>query len=354
MCFLISRLIVCCSKKPEMVLPMVLLHHSPPSAPIPSCHVSSTPTPSISLRSIGFEVMESGLKPEVEMSPNCPRCGSSNTKFCYYNNYSLTQPRYFCKGCRRYWTKGGSLRNVPVGGGCRKNRRGNKTLLRQSIDGFTFKNSSSSSCRNAADHNNNPYDPRIRSSSASSSSSVVIDGPNIDLALVYANFLNQKPNSEAGLESNNPDQVQTGFDPYRENSSRLTNTDVGTSTLPEELGLTGCLNLPEQPSTHSGEANNNNQICYGEFHTTQTLQKDGIEHCSSHAGAMNFELPPLPGEEEASHDHMMWNNSGMMINHHAFQVSQPPLLGPEVHDADLLIGNWSPFDLPRDASFSGP
>ncbi|CAN8247293.1 unnamed protein product [Cochlearia groenlandica] len=53
----------------------------------------------------------------------CPRCESSNTKFCYYNNYSLSQPRYFCKSCRRYWTKGGTLRNVPVGGGCRRNKR---------------------------------------------------------------------------------------------------------------------------------------------------------------------------------------------------------------------------------------
>ncbi|GMH05455.1 hypothetical protein Nepgr_007295 [Nepenthes gracilis] len=53
----------------------------------------------------------------------CPRCNSSNTKFCYYNNYSLSQPRYFCKGCRRYWTQGGTLRNVPVGGGCRKSKR---------------------------------------------------------------------------------------------------------------------------------------------------------------------------------------------------------------------------------------
>ncbi|KAG4173054.1 hypothetical protein ERO13_A11G034200v2 [Gossypium hirsutum] len=53
----------------------------------------------------------------------CPRCDSSNTKFCYYNNYNLSQPRYFCKNCRRYWTKGGVLRNVPVGGGCRKAKR---------------------------------------------------------------------------------------------------------------------------------------------------------------------------------------------------------------------------------------
>ncbi|XP_050387051.1 dof zinc finger protein DOF5.3-like [Argentina anserina] len=57
----------------------------------------------------------------------CPRCESLNSKFCYYNNYSLSQPRYFCKACRRYWTQGGTLRNVPVGGGCRKGKRG-KTM----------------------------------------------------------------------------------------------------------------------------------------------------------------------------------------------------------------------------------
>ncbi|CAA2954194.1 dof zinc finger -like [Olea europaea subsp. europaea] len=70
------------------------------------------------------------VKPPEQMSRHqppppqrCPRCDSVNTKFCYFNNYSLTQPRYFCKACRRYWTQGGALRNVPVGGGCRKNKR---------------------------------------------------------------------------------------------------------------------------------------------------------------------------------------------------------------------------------------
>ncbi|KAG9128789.1 hypothetical protein Leryth_009571 [Lithospermum erythrorhizon] len=61
--------------------------------------------------------------PLPEAGARCPRCDSTNTKFCYYNNYNLSQPRHFCKGCRRYWTKGGSLRNVPVGGGCRRNKR---------------------------------------------------------------------------------------------------------------------------------------------------------------------------------------------------------------------------------------
>ncbi|KAM3362388.1 dof zinc finger protein DOF1.4 [Capsicum galapagoense] len=52
----------------------------------------------------------------------CPRCDSINTKFCYYNNYNKSQPRHYCKGCKRHWTEGGTLRNVPVGGG-RKNKR---------------------------------------------------------------------------------------------------------------------------------------------------------------------------------------------------------------------------------------
>ena len=52
----------------------------------------------------------------------CPRCHSQNTKFCYYNNYKVNQPRYFCRQCERHWTAGGSLRRVPVGAGRRKSK----------------------------------------------------------------------------------------------------------------------------------------------------------------------------------------------------------------------------------------
>ncbi|XP_059303615.1 cyclic dof factor 1 [Lycium ferocissimum] len=52
----------------------------------------------------------------------CPRCNSMDTKFCYYNNYNVNQPRHFCKSCQRYWTAGGTMRNVPVGAGRRKNK----------------------------------------------------------------------------------------------------------------------------------------------------------------------------------------------------------------------------------------
>lgn len=60
------------------------------------------------------------MKPE-KLIP-CPRCHSLDTKFCYFNNYNTKQPRHFCRKCQRYWTAGGTLRNVPVGAGRRKHK----------------------------------------------------------------------------------------------------------------------------------------------------------------------------------------------------------------------------------------
>nr|AOT28202.1 Dof protein [Phyllostachys edulis] len=137
-------------------------------------------------------------RPNVELAPNCPRCDSPNTKFCYYNNYSLSQPRYFCKGCRRYWTKGGSLRNVPVGGGCRKNRRGKS--VRSMADTVAATRSSA-----AFSHRfNSPVRPDLLlegmvgnpadlGQPASPDKPAAADGSTIDLALLYAKFLNHQP-----------------------------------------------------------------------------------------------------------------------------------------------------------------
>ncbi|KAJ8444692.1 hypothetical protein Cgig2_030366 [Carnegiea gigantea] len=48
----------------------------------------------------GQQMLERRARPQKDQNLYCPRCNSTNTKFCYYNNYSLTQPRYFCKTCR--------------------------------------------------------------------------------------------------------------------------------------------------------------------------------------------------------------------------------------------------------------
>ncbi|XP_058772494.1 cyclic dof factor 1-like [Vicia villosa] len=59
-------------------------------------------------------------KPDIIVP--CPRCKSMDTKFCYYNNYNVKQPRHFCKNCQRYWTSGGTARKMLVGAGRRKNK----------------------------------------------------------------------------------------------------------------------------------------------------------------------------------------------------------------------------------------
>ncbi|XP_061363424.1 dof zinc finger protein DOF4.7-like [Gastrolobium bilobum] len=97
----------------------VLLPNTPSPCSLPSSTTSVTTT---STANTATAANTATSTTSDNQNLRCPRCDSSNTKFCYYNNYNLTQPRHFCKTCRRYWTKGGALRNVPIGGGCRKNK----------------------------------------------------------------------------------------------------------------------------------------------------------------------------------------------------------------------------------------
>ncbi|KAF5453037.1 hypothetical protein F2P56_027984 [Juglans regia] len=90
--------------------------------------------------------------PEQEQL-KCPRCDSSNTKFCYFNNYNLSQPRHFCKNCRRYWTKGGALRNIPVGGGTRKNTKRASNPKRSSSSSASSSTTSNSVVQNPGPEN---------------------------------------------------------------------------------------------------------------------------------------------------------------------------------------------------------
>lgn len=104
--------------------------------------------------------------PLPETALKCPRCESTNTKFCYFNNYSLTQPRHFCKTCRRYWTRGGALRNVPVGGGCRRNKRSS---------------SSSNKSSNSSNNNKSPVSSAGTNNNSSSTSSTATVSPTANI-----------------------------------------------------------------------------------------------------------------------------------------------------------------------------
>ncbi|KAL6587520.1 hypothetical protein OROMI_000498 [Orobanche minor] len=95
--------------------------------PSPSDELEDSNTPSPLVDNPKEDVNESSnshdktLKKPDKILP-CPRCNSMDTKFCYFNNYNVNQPRHFCKNCQRYWTAGGTMRNVPVGAGRRKNK----------------------------------------------------------------------------------------------------------------------------------------------------------------------------------------------------------------------------------------
>ncbi|CAA0812535.1 Dof zinc finger protein DOF5.7 [Striga hermonthica] len=95
-------------------------NNNTPPVPKPSAASRKTPSSAAAARSHRQE----------PAAARCPRCDSPNTKFCYYNNYSLAQPRHFCKTCRRYWTKGGALRNVPIGGGSRKTKKSSSSSVK--------------------------------------------------------------------------------------------------------------------------------------------------------------------------------------------------------------------------------
>ncbi|KAF7851203.1 hypothetical protein BT93_L4347 [Corymbia citriodora subsp. variegata] len=149
-----------------------------------------------SMASTGSPLMEKNTPPQQQQQQQqplrCPRCDSSNTKFCYYNNYSLSQPRHFCKSCKRYWTRGGTLRNVPVGGGCRKNKRVKRPASASATD-----MAPSSSASAASDHHPPPHKIPMENLSSSGSNPMNL-GP-----LFYGNPADQMSNHLAfpGLTS---------------------------------------------------------------------------------------------------------------------------------------------------------
>ncbi|XP_022736571.1 dof zinc finger protein DOF5.4-like [Durio zibethinus] len=122
----------------------------------------------------------------------CPRCDSLNTKFCYYNNYNLSQPRHFCKSCRRYWTKGGVLRNVPVGGGCRKAKR-SKTKPSSETTSAAAAVSVLPHPEQQQEQHRNKRKPNSRSSSDSSS----LTAANSNVVVTNSNNNNNNNNSSA-------------------------------------------------------------------------------------------------------------------------------------------------------------
>nr|QPM65714.1 Dof transcription factor [Betula platyphylla]QYF06657.1 Dof [Betula platyphylla] len=163
--------------------------------------------------------------PEPEQL-KCPRCGSANTKFCYYNNYNLSQPRHFCKNCRRYWTKGGSLRNIPVGGGTRKNTKRASNPKRSSSS------SSSSTASNSVVQNPPPeHDPtRMYGSAAVEQERRMLDVTGSFSSLLASN--GQFGSFLEGLNPNGSGVKMVQMDEFAENLDSGHGLDTGSDRNP--------------------------------------------------------------------------------------------------------------------------
>ncbi|GAV67740.1 zf-Dof domain-containing protein [Cephalotus follicularis] len=279
-----------------------------------------------------------GSKPNIEHAPNCPRCASPHTKFCYYNNYSLSQPRYFCKGCRRYWTKGGSLRNVPVGGGCRKNRRAKSVRLGQngrlsSMNYSKYLNTDDQSLQNVNCSSN--VDDMLQQRDTNINNG----GSDIDLAVVFAKFLNQNSSVEPEFGNHQANALIGISNPVALDSCQI-NDPMIEFQQPSDL-VNEVVMIEELP-----------QMLVGDKQQEEEKIQDFME-----SGMHTFGLQNLLINEEVVHD-FLWSDAETMPNFTYQPMVQLHLLDSFPADdqirnsTNLVTDNWSSFDLSAFEVFS--
>ncbi|OVA03926.1 zinc finger protein [Macleaya cordata] len=178
----------------------------------------------------------------------CPRCNSLDTKFCYYNNYNVNQPRHFCKNCQRYWTAGGTMRNVPVGAGRRKNKHiaSQYRHLMISSDGIPTNQVDSP---DSANHQLSPVGISSPSMPLKGNGTVLRFGPDAPLCESMATVLNlgdQKRKVEIGA-------VHSGENREEPSCESSMTTTLCEEALPkngiqmEQAGIPGCFSMINPP-----------------------------------------------------------------------------------------------------------
>ncbi|KAI3823491.1 hypothetical protein L1987_04929 [Smallanthus sonchifolius] len=297
---------------------------------------------------ISSQTLESMLvctKPQEDKKPRppeealkCPRCDSSNTKFCYYNNYSLTQPRYFCKSCRRYWTKGGTLRNVPVGGGCRKNKRSSSSSATSS--------NSSSKIRGPQDHHliqQHPLSfitPSSNNHLFSGLPHLPYDSTCTDLSLAFARLQSQA-NGSMGYDHFDH-HLSTNGDPFgflenTTNPNRFDHHNVlynGGNLGNGDMGSVGNLMGLNNFGGHHDQEQQQQQIMNPMFHDHQEQELT----CSAAATS----VAATPVKQEACN---MMRSSEVGLWGFRWQMgaggADPGTMVHEVESGRAMIGGWN-------------
>ncbi|XP_015896021.3 dof zinc finger protein DOF4.6 [Ziziphus jujuba] len=259
---------------------------------------------------------ERKARPQKEQALNCPRCNSTNTKFCYYNNYSLTQPRYFCKTCRRYWTEGGSLRNIPVGGGSRKNKR-----------------SSSSSSQSSHQTSSSKRLPDLVQPHHHQNAKININQPQ-DLNLAFPNIsdLVQLPNNNIENNNNNNNNKNHSL-AHVSSSSTTSTTSTSSATHLSALellnGLTSRgfnsfmpMSVPADPNT--------------------AVYASGFPNLQEFKPTLNFSLDGLGGAAYGSLQGVQESNGRLLFPFEDLkQVSTTPGIEPSKDQGAETTGYWT-------------
>ncbi|XWS24999.1 hypothetical protein CRYUN_Cryun27aG0032900 [Craigia yunnanensis] len=285
--------------------------------------------------------IDSKWKSNVELAPNCPRCASANTKFCYYNNYSLSQPRYFCKGCRRYWTKGGSLRNVPVGGGCRKSRRGKSRVEKSGQLSMNY-------CKNLSSFGSHQEEMIGVSSSSDGDSGNQpgsASGSDIDLAVVFAKFLNQSTSFDEPeiVTQESPNEANEGIDVWSslEQDTNSQNDSPMECQKPVVHSIPESYMLQEMPQVKQQlEENNSVQ----ELPETDHINAFGLQNLLA-----DEMVQDALWSDAVISPNFEWQPMAQLQQFESFPVDDPLKIS-----ANLMTENWGSFDLSGFGLFSKP
>ncbi|KAL9663113.1 hypothetical protein QQ045_027951 [Rhodiola kirilowii] len=272
---------------------------------------------------------------------NCPRCNSTNTKFCYYNNYSLSQPRHFCKACKRYWTRGGTLRNVPVGGGCRKNNN-NRVIRRTQSSPAPNPLSSSSS-------------PLVKPPAVSSASSNQQQVPQMGITLISASADGPKKDALTPLDygllgmssGGYGDLIQPQQCSYSDMNVNSNNDPFLTGYNNHIVGSLGCRSLHNVPVNLQDKD-------LGTGPGTAGLEASSINQ-NDHLPQILFPLQAMLQQQSSTaiakgHDPLAqrWNDNHVVAHNNQLQ-NDPGQNGPVywISTGDSNVASWPPDHLPN-------
>ncbi|KAK8642906.1 hypothetical protein V6N13_012230 [Hibiscus sabdariffa] len=274
-------------------------------------------------------------KSNVERAPNCPRCASANTKFCYYNNYSLSQPRYFCKGCRRYWTKGGSLRNVPVGGGCRKTRRGESNRVDKNGGQVQVSMNCSKSWSSSGNHEEQMIGTSSSSDGDSANQPAPASGSDIDLAVIFSQFLKQSTSLDQP-EIVTQELPNQGIDPWGVLEQDTNSQNDSSMEFPVVDPSPESYVLQQMPQVKQHLEEDNNSV--EGFLETDEMNAFGLQNLLA---------------EEVVQD-VLWSNSAANTTSFECQLECFPVDDQLKISANLMADSWSVFDLSEFELLSKP